>query len=103
MVVVQWVCLQGGGWVWVGGGLQEVLKSMLLTLASLGNTTACLARSRASSLHFPSFPQELMDGGSLFDILNVRIKSTGERAFGWYNRGRVVALAIARALHHLHR
>lgn len=31
-----------------------------------------------------------MDGGSLFDMLNIVSKSSKQRVFSWYNRGRQV-------------
>jgi len=47
-------------------------------------------------------PQELMEGRDLQARLQQRTPA-GKRVFGWWGRGRVVALDIARAIHYIHR
>jgi hypothetical protein len=43
-----------------------------------------------------------MEGRDLKNRLS-SLNRAGERVFGWYQRGKAVALDIARALHYLHR
>lgn len=47
--------------------------------------------------------QELMEGRDLRSLLDVRNRSTKERLFGWYLRGKHVALDVAFGLAYLHR
>ena len=46
--------------------------------------------------------QEYMENGSLHQNLNLR-DANGQRMFSWYERGKLLALEVATALHYLHR
>lgn len=51
----------------------------------------------------PACPlQELMEGGSLYKLLGARSKTSKQRVFGWYQRGKHVALDVACGIHYLH-
>jgi serine/threonine protein kinase len=43
-----------------------------------------------------------MDGGSLHKQLNLQAKGSTQRVFGWYSRGKHLALEIATGIHYLH-
>lgn len=45
---------------------------------------------------------EYCDGRDLHKALQLRSATRGDRAFGWYGRGRRVALDVAKALNYLH-
>lgn len=49
-----------------------------------------------------SFPQELCEGRDLHSVLALTAAGSAYRLFGWYRRGRRVALEVGRALNYLH-
>lgn len=58
----------------------------------------CINQARGKGL----LVMEFCEGRDLHSVLDLRASGTGERLFGWWQRGRRIACEVARALNYLH-